>query len=163
MSHDARSVCFEKRLGIEIRPASIDDFDQLLVLFRQLWPTKVILPERLKTIFARVVATPYKQYLCAVEGNRVIGLGAVSFKDNLWQEGTIAYVEELVVHEDYRGRGIRSRLLEHLIGLARDRDCRRIELDSAFHRAEAHRLYERHGFEKRAYLFSRILANLPTS
>lgn len=145
---------------IQLRPARLEDFDQLLVLFRQLWPTKLIVPARLREVFARVVATPYKYYLCAVDGERVIGLGAVSFKDNLWQEGVIAYVEELVVHEDCRGRGIGSQLLEHLTALASERGCRRIELDSGFQRPDAHRLYERHGMAKRAFLFSRVLKDL---
>ncbi len=139
---------------IQIRAATSDDFDSLLVLFRQLWPTKTIVPERLREVYARVIVTPSKQYFCAVEGDRVIGMGAVSYKDNLWQEGVIAYVEELVVHEDCRGEGIGTMLLNHLIALAQERKCRRIELDSAFHRADAHRLYERHGLAKRAYLFS---------
>ena len=142
---------------IQIRPATLEDFDQLLVLFRQLWPTKTIVPERLRTVFSRVIATPYKLYFCAVEGGQIVGLGSVSFKDNLWQEGEIAYVEELIVHENCRGKGVGSVLLEHLISLAMKRGCRRIELDTAFHRAIAHRFYEKHGLEKRAFLFSRIL------
>jgi glucosamine-phosphate N-acetyltransferase len=34
---------------------------------------------------------------------------------------------------------------------------RRVELDSAFHRKQAHRFYEQLGFENRAYLFSKAL------
>jgi ribosomal protein S18 acetylase RimI-like enzyme len=147
---------------IQIRPATIEDFDQLLGLFRQLWPTKAIVPERLRLVFSRVIETPYKQYFCAVEGGMTVGLGSVSFKDNLWQEGEIAYVEELVVHENCRGKGAGSMLLEHLISLAMDRGCRRIELDTAFHREAAHRFYEKHGLEKRAYLFSRVLNEVQT-
>jgi ribosomal protein S18 acetylase RimI-like enzyme len=142
---------------IHIRPATGEDLDQLLVLFRQLCPTKKIIPERLREVFLRVLATPYKQYFCAISEGKIVGLGAVSFKDNLWQEGEIAYVEELVVHEATRGRGVGTQLLNHLTALAQKRGCRRIELDSAFHSVDAHRLYERQGMEKRAYLFSRVL------
>lgn len=145
---------------IQIRPATLEDFDQLLVLFRQLWPTKTIVPDRLRGVFKRVIETPYKQYFCATDADRVVGLGAISYKDNLWQEGVIAYVEELVVDEARRGKGIGTQLLDHLVGLAQARGCRRIELDSAFHRVDAHRLYERVGMEKRAYLFSRVLQPL---
>ncbi len=140
-----------------IRLATPEDFEDLLGLLRQLWPGKPIVPERLREVFHRVLATPSKHYFCAVEDGKPVGLGAVSFKDNLWQEGEIAYVEELVVLEAWRGQGIGTRLLTHLIQLAEARGCRRIELDSAFHRTAAHRLYERHGLEKRAYLFSRVL------
>ncbi|MBK8475753.1 MAG: GNAT family N-acetyltransferase [Opitutaceae bacterium] len=160
--NDPNSAFMTKELGRStatyIRPANLGDFDQLLVLFRQLWPTKTIVPGRLGTIFARVLATPYKRYFCAVDDAHVVGLGAVSFKDNLWQEGEIAYVEELVVREDQRRKGVGSLLLDHLVAQAEARGCLRIELDTAFHREAAHRFYERHGMQKRAFLFSRVLA-----
>jgi GNAT superfamily N-acetyltransferase len=142
---------------LNIRPSKDEDFDQLLILFQQLWPTKTIVPTRLHEVFTRVISTPYKQYFCATEEDRIIGLGSISFKDNLWQEGVIAYIEEMVVLETYRGLGIGSKLLKHLIALADEKGCRRIELDSGFPRVDAHRLYERHGLEKRAYLFSKVL------
>jgi ribosomal protein S18 acetylase RimI-like enzyme len=90
-------------------------------------------------------------------GNRVVGLGSLTVKDNLWQEGKIAYIEEIVVHEDLRGKGIGTQLLEQLVRSAKEAGCRRVELDSAFHRKEAHGFYERHGFENRAFLFSKVL------
>ena len=58
---------------------------------------------------------------------------------------------------DYRGRGIGTQLIEHLIQLAKQRGCRRVELDTAFHRNEAHEFYERQGFENRGYVFSKLL------
>jgi len=142
---------------LQLRLATPDDFDELLVLFRQLWPAKAIIAEQLRAVFIKVIATPYKQYFCALLDGHVVGLGAISFKDNLWQEGVIAYVEELVVLDSVRGKGIGTELLKHLFILAREHKCKRIELDSAFHRLDAHRLYERVGFEKRAFLFSKVL------
>lgn len=35
--------------------------------------------------------------------------------------------------------------------------CKKIELDSGFPRDKAHKFYEKIGFEKKAYLFSRDL------
>jgi hypothetical protein len=32
-----------------------------------------------------------------------------------------------------------------------------VELDSAFHRSQAHKFYQQEGFENRAYLFSKPL------
>lgn len=158
---DPHSVFMTRELATgapaALRPTTAADFAQLLVLFRQLWPTKTIDPARLRAVFERALATPHKRYFCAVDGNQVIGLGAVSFKDNLWQEGEIAYVEELVVHEEHRARGVGSQLLNHLVAEAEQRGCVRLELDTAFHREAAHRFYERHGMQKRAFLFSRVL------
>ncbi len=41
--------------------------------------------------------------------------------------------------------------------IAGDSKCKRIELDSAFHRKGAHRFYESLGYGNRAYLFSKQL------
>jgi GNAT superfamily N-acetyltransferase len=142
---------------VQLRKAIPEDFADLLILFRQLWPTKPINEGRLREVFLRVIAAPGRQYFCAVMEGRVVGLGSVTIKDNLWQEGTIAYVEEIVVHEDLQGKGIGTRLLERLISSAKENGCRRVELDSAFHRKQAHQFYEQHGFENRAFLFSRAL------
>jgi len=162
--HGCNPSCFDdvalalmKPKMLQIRPANPNDFDELLVLFRQLWPAKTIIEEQLRAVFIKVIATPYKKYFCALSDGRVVGLGAISFKDNLWQEGVVAYVEELVVLDSSRGQGIGTELLNHLFVLAREHKCKRIELDSAFHRLDAHRLYERVGFEKRAFLFSKML------
>ena len=43
------------------------------------------------------------------------------------------------------------------IKLAIESGCASIELDSAFHREDAHRFYESQGFENRAFLFSKSL------
>jgi hypothetical protein len=43
------------------------------------------------------------------------------------------------------------------ISIAKELGCKRFELDSGFQREGAHKFYESIGFEKRAYLFSKIL------
>ena len=80
-------------------------------------------------------------------------------KNSLWVARCLGHVDELIVDTQYRGRGLGSELLQSIILRARDRGCLRVELDSAFHREEAHRFYEQHGFENRAYLFSKTLEN----
>lgn len=152
-----RKTIKARNFMVQLRKARPMDFAQLLPLFRQLWPGKQINEKPFLDVFQRVLAADDRYYLCAVKGKRVVGLGSATFKDSLWQEGRIAHIEEIVVHEDLRGKGIGTQLLHQLICLARDAGCRRVELDSAFHRTEAHRFYERHGFENRAYLFSRLL------
>lgn len=81
----------------------------------------------------------------------------MTIKNNLWQEGFLAHLDELVVNSAHRGCGLGSQLLEAMISLAKERGCVRVELDSAFHRTEAHAFYECRGFENRAYLFSKPL------
>lgn len=88
---------------------------------------------------------------------KVIGFCALAIVNNFWQEGFIAYVYAMIVDESMRGKGTGKVLLEKACEIAKSKGCKKIELDSAFHRQQAHGFYEGIGFEKRAYLFSRDL------
>lgn len=142
---------------LEIRQCHTEDFGDVMRLLRQLWPDKHLDATSLKTVFNRAVFSESQTHLCATEGQRVIGFASLTLKNNLWQAGYLGHIDELVVDDNYRGRGIGTRLLEHILVLARQRGCRRVELDSAFHRKQAHQFYEQRGFENRAFLFSRML------
>ena len=142
---------------IQIRLCRAEDFEAVVPLLCQLWPGKPLDTLALRVVFDKALASDAQIYLCVTEGSRVIGFGSLTFKNNLWHEGSVGNVDELVVDEKCRGKGVGAKLLASLIDLARERGCRRVELDSAHHRKEAHRFYERQGFENRACLFSRIL------
>lgn len=47
--------------------------------------------------------------------------------------------------------------MERITEIAKENSCKRIELDSAFHRKNAHGFYKSIGYEIRAYLFSKTL------
>ena len=142
---------------IQIRECSSADFDEVVMLLHQLWPDKPLNTQSLRLVYDHALSSENQKYLCAVENNKVIGFGSLIIKNNLWQEGNLGHIDELVVDTDFRGRGVGRQLLSQLIQLAKERKCRRVELDTAFHRKEAHRFYEQQGFENRAYLFSMIL------
>jgi len=57
--------------------------------------------------------------------------------------GYRAWVEDLAVHPERRGRGIGTKLLAAAKAWARERGATHLELDSADARADAHRFYER--------------------
>jgi glucosamine-phosphate N-acetyltransferase len=142
---------------LQIRQCNVADFDEVILLLRQLWTDKPVNPVSLRPNFDRALTSTSKTYLVATDEKRVIGFGSLSLKDDLWPEGRVAYVDELVVDDKYRNKGIGSQLLERLVATAQQKSCCRIELTSAFYRKDSHRFYERHGFSSRAYVFSKVL------
>jgi ribosomal protein S18 acetylase RimI-like enzyme len=78
--------------------------------------------------------------------------------NNLWQQGLIGHVDELVVDQRHRRMGIGSALLRRMEEIAAEMGCKRLQLDSAHHRLEAHAFYESLGFRNRAMLFSKPMA-----
>ena len=142
---------------VPIRQCQAEDFNDVVRLLRQLWPGKQLNLASLQTVFDRAIRSESQVYLCAVKGRGVVGFGSLTLKSNLWHEGCMGHIDELVVDSEFRGQGIGTQLLEQLVTVARQRHCRRVELDSAFHRKLAHAFYEQHGFASRALLFSKEL------
>ena len=60
-----------------------------------------------------------------------------------------ARIEDVVVDEGARGRGIGEALVVECVNVARKRGARVVELQSARRREVANRLYTRTGFERR--------------
>lgn len=140
---------------IRIRQCQAEDFGDVVRLLCQLWPDKPLDAVSLEAVFSRALASESQVYLCAADEHGVIGFGSLTLKNNLWQQGYLGHVDELVVDSEQRGRGVGTKLLDQLIIVAQQRGCRRVELDSGFQRKQAHQFYEKHGFENRAHHFSR--------
>jgi GNAT superfamily N-acetyltransferase len=85
----------------------------------------------------------------AVAGWRVIATTAVLRK---------LYVDDLVTSDSHRGTGVGGALLSELGERARAAGCRAIDLDSAIHRAGAHRFYFRERMEITSFHFGRLVA-----
>ncbi len=142
---------------MKIRSVTAADFDRICDLLQQLWPGKTLDKRALKGVLTRGLRSPQDVYLCVEIGDDIAGFCSLAIRNSLWQEARIGTIAEMVVDEPYRKRGIGTALLGTIIDMARQKGCTRIELDSAFDREEAHRFYEKAGFVKRAYLFSREL------
>jgi ribosomal protein S18 acetylase RimI-like enzyme len=90
---------------------------------------------------------PGSTLLIAIDGNRIVGTAVVIvFPTTLRFESRI---EDVVVDEAARGRGVGEALVRECIEVARRRGASIVELQSARSRAAANRLYERMGFEHR--------------
>lgn len=71
--------------------------------------------------------------------------------------GVRAWVEDVVVDKEARGKGIGEKLIRTSIERAKDEGAKTIDLTSRPTRVEAHRLYKRCGFEMReTCVFRRI-------
>ena len=145
-------------MNISIRTATVEDFPAVFELFHQLWPNRELNETAMKTVYERGLKSGTDLYLCAEVDGTVIGFCAYAIVNNFWQEGRIAYVYAMIVDEKHRGQGTGSELLQAAFRNAKESGCKKIELDSGFHREKAHQFYtEKMGFEKRAFLFSKNL------
>lgn len=90
---------------------------------------------------------PEAAVFIAAEGLEVIGYVALSHRPQMRLGGRLASIDELVVCEARRGRGVGSQLLEAAIAHARSLYCVRIEVDQRRSRESYVRgFYQHHGF-----------------
>lgn len=142
-------------MQIRIRDAEPADLERIAELFRQLWPDKEPDFAGLSSVFRHMRSSDAYRVLCAEEAGKVTGFCSAAVLQNFWQDGPVLYITTMIVDQQRRRRGIGTAFLEELERMATERTCRRIELESAFHRADAHGFYEKRGFEKRAFFFSK--------
>jgi GNAT superfamily N-acetyltransferase len=147
----------EIKPAFQIRSCRPDDFATALRLLGQLWPDKDLDTVALRQVFDHTLESASQIYLCAENSDGIIGFASLTIKNNLWRAANLGHIDELIVEQSWRNQGLGTQLLEQIIARARETNCTRVELDSAFHRTEAHRFCEQHGFENRAYLFSKTL------
>jgi GNAT superfamily N-acetyltransferase len=124
---------------------------QINALLTELGAAPLCSPERL----ARMLANPHAQVVLALVGEKVVGMATVSVAAEL--DATEAWIENVIVTESYRRRGILRTLIDHCIVFARKHGADSIELNSGADRCEAHLAYEALGFKKQAaYSFWRF-------
>jgi ribosomal protein S18 acetylase RimI-like enzyme len=73
-------------------------------------------------------------------------VACVRYRHGLWQDAPDACLEDVFVEDSARGQGLGEELVRAGIERARERGCRRIELDVNDANEPARKLYERVGF-----------------
>jgi predicted N-acetyltransferase YhbS len=105
-------------------------------------------------VFAEIRADPTQSLFVAQVQGEVVGTIVLLVVPNLSHNGTPwAFLENLIVTERHRGRGLGRMLLEHAVGFARKSGCHMVELCSDVRRKEAHKLYDSMGFEAQAHCY----------
>lgn len=96
---------------------------------------------------AEIIAAPASEVLVAYDGNTVVGtLTLVTFRI---PTGVRAWIEDVVVDEAGRGRGVGEALNRFALELARSKGAKTVDLTSRPSREAANRLYQRLGFVAR--------------
>lgn len=86
------------------------------------------------------------------EGCELVTYAGVFIQTNLYHKRHL-FVDDLVTYDSFRSRGYGDAMMDYLINYARVAMCENIVLSSGLQRLEAHRFYEKMGFEKRSFVF----------
>jgi GNAT superfamily N-acetyltransferase len=109
--------------------------------------------------FAAIAARPDCHLMVATDRGEVVGVLQLTFVPGLIRKGAWrAYVEGVFVRSDRRSQGIGARLIAWAADTARARGgCPFLQLTSNKGRLDAHRFYERLGFQRSSEGFKLLL------
>ncbi|KOT47973.1 MULTISPECIES: GNAT family N-acetyltransferase [Streptomyces] len=136
----------------EIRRASEDDLPAIVAMLADdpLGATRET-PDDLtpyRTAYEQLAADPNQHLVVAVRDGRPVGTLQLTVVPGLSRRGSSRSIIEAVrVHSDERGNGLGTRLIEWAVEESRTLGCRLVQLTSDATRIDAHRFYERLGFE----------------
>jgi ribosomal protein S18 acetylase RimI-like enzyme len=134
------------------RRARPDDLDALLALYDELADdpgesTGADDPRARAAMQAILMDRSRHLTVVTVDG-RVAGTADLLVVQNLTHRAQPwAIIENVVVATAHRRTGVGKTLMSHLVEVAREAGCYKVQLLSGKHRAEAHRLYRSVGFE----------------
>jgi len=91
------------------------------------------------------------------DGDRIVAVAGYRVGHNLaW--GKYLYVDDLVTDASRRSAGHGQRMMDWLVGRAKERGCDELHLDSGVQRYGAHRFYLRYGMDITSHHFRLTLS-----
>lgn len=81
------------------------------------------------------------------DGGQAIGMASAQLVVSTAEGALSAWIEDVVVHQDYRRQGIGKRLLDHLVGWAKAQGATRVQLVADQENAAADLFYKALGWQ----------------
>ena len=143
------------------REALRADLPEILRLYAQpdLDGDSVIPLAQAEKVLDRMGRYPDYRLYVAETGKRVVGAYTLAILDNFCHRGEPhGVVEDVAVDPALHRGGIGKAMMEHAIGLCRQKGCYKLTLSSNLKREKAHAFYDALGFERHGYSFRTDLA-----
>ena len=110
--------------------------------------TREPLPQSYYSAFDALARDPNNRLLIAERDGETVGTLQITFIHGLSRQGAKrALIEAVRVAAPYRGKGLGEEIIRAAIEMARAAGCAMVQLTTDKSRKDAHRFYERLGFE----------------
>lgn len=86
----------------------------------------------------------YEVYVYLIDG-KIVATTAILYEYKLRYKQPKAYIEDVAVHKQYRGRGLGKKMVEHCVKVAKEKNCYKIVLSCNDDLVD---FYQGLGFEK---------------
>ncbi|MBO1626790.1 GNAT family N-acetyltransferase [Bacillus arachidis] len=131
-----------------------EQLDEVLPVLQQL--RTALTKEEVQSLFHQMKEERYQLFSLYNEENEVVSLAGVAICTNFYNKKHV-FVYDLVTAKAHRSKGYGKALLSYIEGWGAEKKCSSVVLTSAFPRINAHRFYEREGYDKVSYAFCKEL------
>jgi len=126
--------------------AEAADVARLIAEFGAWWGQNVVPEHEVRASVERIMSGDDGEYLLGMVDGEPVGVCQLRFRWSVWKSAEDCWLEDLFVREESRRSGLGRALVEAAVERARERGCKRIELDVNEDNAPARALYEACGF-----------------
>ena len=141
-----------------LRNAVLNDIQGIYNLICELEGKKMPYKE-FEQIYSSNLKCKNVHYLVVEDEDQLIGFGSIHIQSLLHHTGRVAEIQELIVRDCYRSRGVGTKLVDRLIEISKGEKCETIEVCCNRRRVESLEFYERCGFGKSHYKLTLRWAN----
>jgi len=146
-------------VSLRVDSAQAADLPELVALLEILFTQEAELSpdsDKQRLALELILADPSRARIyVARAGAKAVAMAALHFTISTAEGGKAAWLEDCIVHPDYRRRGIGAALLAHVLGQARALGATRVTLLTDGDNARAQALYKRLGFAPSSMLAMR--------
>jgi len=148
---------------MQINQAKAADLPELVELLMALFSLEhEFLPDPIKHQqgLAKLIARPEQGeiFVCR-DQHKIVAMITVLYSVSTALGEETAVFEDMIVHQQYRHKGIGSKLISHAIQHVKDKGCKRISLLTDSDNLSAHQFYKKHHFEQsNMVLFKQYIA-----
>jgi ribosomal protein S18 acetylase RimI-like enzyme len=100
----------------------------------------------IRDVVDRLIRDPHTDYLLGAVDDGPAGVCQLRYRLCVWTGTDDCWLEDLYVRDEARGAGLGRALVDKAVERARERGCRRMDLDVNEQNGEALAFYERMGF-----------------
>lgn len=138
---------------LKIRTFESKDLNKLYALSNELSDTVKVERTILEKHIDFLIEDDRHQILVAEKDNIVIGYLSANFHTAIYANGKVAYIDEIVIAKENRGKGIGTLLLKAFEQMAKRQKCILVSLASG----GAKEFYEKAGYASKASYFKKYL------
>lgn len=147
----------EATVSIAIREARPGDEAAIVELIAELAESAGESSPVTQEYVTRYLRSPGNHVLLAEEQGQVVGLLSYSVRPNLYHAADSGLIEELVVRDPYRGRGVGSALLTALLARLTALGCAEVSVTTMPDNERAQQFYRSHGMVDEAVFLEKHL------